>query len=72
MKKENHFMKNNIAVYPGENTCIICGASIPEGLMVCPACECGDEPARCQICHCPVTAERTLCPSCEKRFASKT
>lgn len=29
-----------------DNTCICCGAIIPEGRMVCPACEAGQTPKR--------------------------
>lgn len=42
-------MSGNVSMIDGhideiinENTCVCCGASIPEGLMVCPMCEKGD------------------------------
>ena len=41
--KEDPVMENDSVSYSTENRCVCCGCSIPEGMMVCRACEGGDE-----------------------------
>lgn len=36
-------MENDSVFYSSENRCVCCGRSIPEGMMICRACEGADE-----------------------------
>lgn len=40
-KEISQLRQNALRNYEGSNTCVVCGAVIPEGLMVCPLCEKG-------------------------------
>ena len=69
MKSEKQ-LENNLPE-TGVNTCIACGAEIPEGFLVCFACENGTNDARCEGCGRPIPAGETVCEECAALFAKK-
>ena len=48
------------------NTCLVCGALLPEGLMVCSNCESGAIEHRCGICKRVIPQGIEVCPWCEE------
>jgi len=48
------------------NTCISCGAIIPEGTLVCVQCELAWIEPRCEICGKTVETRNAICKSCEE------
>ena len=48
----------------GVNTCVCCGAIIPEGTLVCMMCEKELTVPRCTICNKPLANEVFICSSC--------
>ena len=55
-------------VCSNDNTCISCGAIIPEGEMVCIACEKGVQSSLCLICQRPIGNGETICSDCGERI----
>ena len=53
------------------NTCISCGAEIPEGILVCPACERGEVPFACRLCGEPLLCDEQMCSECQARCSKK-
>ncbi len=53
------------------NTCICCGEEIPEGILVCPACERGEVPFACQLCGAPLLCDEQMCSECQARCSKK-
>ena len=49
----------------GANTCVLCGALLPEGSMVCRACESRSLLHRCSICKRVIPEGVDVCPWCE-------
>lgn len=47
------------------NTCICCSEEIPEGILVCPACERGEVPFACQLCGAPLLCDEQMCSECQ-------
>lgn len=48
----------------GVNTCVCCGAIIPEGRLICTICEKELTVPRCMICNKPLANENSICSSC--------
>ena len=72
MKKQKNVIKTNqeykykkILIIPSANTCISCGALIPEGRLVCIACETGVGGTHCVICDKPLPEGESVCPWCQ-------
>lgn len=53
-------------LYLGANSCISCGAEIPEGMLVCAECERGDAAVRCVICDKLLLDGESICPNCKE------
>ena len=54
------------------NICVTCGREIPEGMMICMACELGTFLCRCIVCDRPIAESDALCIDCrEIIFRSK-
>lgn len=49
-----------------DNTCISCGAIIPEGEMVCVACEKGLQVSYCMICNRLIEYGESICNDCSE------
>ncbi len=47
-----------------ENTCVCCGASIPEGTLVCIICKREFIAPNCLICNKPLVKEDSICQNC--------
>ena len=63
-KKEQKSKPDSVAAAQGEDTCIFCGAAVPEGRMICPACEVDFHTRCCSICGGPVSMGTSLCEAC--------
>lgn len=46
------------------NTCIYCGAIMPEGRLVCPKCEDDFYTTRCIFCNSRIQPSSTVCQNC--------
>ena len=51
-----------------ENTCVCCGADIPEGALVCAICERQFIPIKCPICNKPLVNEDSICVNCNNNL----
>lgn len=53
-----------------EDRCILCGAVVPEGRMVCWGCENEFTKKRCVICNKPIEGEDSICKHCSTTIFS--
>ena len=64
--KLSELTESNVVYYATNvNTCVCCGAIIPEGTMICIMCEKELSVPRCMICNKPLTNEDSVCPGCK-------
>ena len=50
-------------------SCVCCGAEIPEGRQVCPRCEAKTwEPNRCVLCGAVIQTDGTVCQDCMSKI----
>jgi len=70
LKKQKQIIKtkqecNKSWLIPNVNTCICCGAIIPEGMLACKECETGITVSRCVICDKPLGEGLSVCSRCQ-------
>ena len=51
-------------VFQGADSCVACGAAVPEGIMVCPICEGKMTKKHCQICGQELAENSDICSEC--------